>query len=442
METKPPISDDRWRLVERVADSSLFQKPSRLRDLFLHICDCSLQGRNEELREQRIGEVVFGRGDDFRPSDDSIVRVEARILRKRLEEYFATEGKGEPIIIAIPKGAYIAMFVPRTPLEALLGGKDVAQGHAELVEFPVATAPDPKLKHTSKFSWTAFFFFTTLVSLAFAGWLLISDHRYPYRPTSQTQAPAQSQPLWADLFDRNHETFIVCADSALVLGEEITQSQVLLSDYVNRKYWPLPTKSTAGFESVLETLRQRQYTSITDVRLVQQILEANHDFRDRASVRSARNVQLVDFKSGNFVLIGSRFSNPWVQLFEPSLNFRFRFDFRTKRTGFENVNPKPGERRENWVEGDLLQAEQTYCVIAFVPNLSRNGNVLMIAGATREGTEAAGEYITNPRLTLQMLKSIHALDNGHVRYFEVLLKSGTIAGTSKNADVVAYRLLS
>ncbi len=363
------------------------------------------------------------------------------MLRKRLEEYFATDGKDEPIVISIPKGAYIASFELRVPAPAALNGQDAPQGQTALTGSPVTPATQPIAKPAVKFNWTLFFFCTTLLGLVLSTWILISDQRFSRRSGMQGKN-TQSQLLWSDLFDRDHQTFIVCADSALVLGEEITRSQVVLPNYVNRKYWPPANSSTAGFQDILETLRQRQYTSITDVLLVQQILRANSNLQERAIVRSARNVQLADFKSDNFVLIGSRMSNPWVQLFEPSLNFRFRFDFQTKRTGFENVNPKPGERRENWVEGDILQAEETYCVISFVPNLSKNGNVLMIAGATREGTEAAGEYITNPQLTLQLLNRIHALNNGHVRYFEVLLKSTTIAGTSKNAEVVAYRLLS
>ena len=408
-----------------------------MRDLLLHICNCSLHGLKDELREQRIGEAVFGRGSDFRPSDDSIVRVEARILRKRLEEYFSTEGKDEPVVISIPKGAYVASFLPRVVPAASVNGDGKAPDSSEISG---GGAPGPEVRPKSRFSWTILFLCTTLAGLALAGWAFLSYQQLA--ANSLLKGSGQAQPLWAELFDKAHQTYIVCADSALVLGEEIAGYQVLLPDYVNRNYWPRTTPATAPFTDILDTLRERQYTSITDVRLVQQVLQANREFHDRITVRSARNVQLVDFKSGNFILIGSSFSNPWVQLFEPSLNFRFRFDFRTKRTGFENANPQPGERHENWVEGTVLQAEQTYCVIAFVPNLSRNGNVLMIAGATREGTEAAGEYITNPQLSLQMLNRIHALDNGRIRYFEVLLKSTTIAGTSKNADIVAYRLLS
>jgi len=113
VQTKNSISDVRRRLVERIADSSLFQKPSRLRDLFLYICDYSLQGRHEELREQRIGEVVFGRGHDFRPNDDTIVRVEAGRLRNRLAAYYHGPGSHDPVVIDLPCGGYVPVFRPR-----------------------------------------------------------------------------------------------------------------------------------------------------------------------------------------------------------------------------------------------------------------------------------------------------------------------------------------
>jgi hypothetical protein len=174
---------------------------------------------------------------------------------------------------------------------------------------------------------------------------------------------------------------------------------------------------------------------------VQAILQLNDEYRARSVVRSARNVELIDFKNGNFVLLGSRMSTPWVELFEPSLNFHFVYDAKLRRTGFSNAHPLPGEKTAYWIKGSSTQLDETYAVIAFLPNLSNNGNVLMIQGATGEGTEAAGEYTTNPELLNRLLKTIHAIDNDRVRYFEALLKSGTIAGTPKDAEIVSYRFI-
>ncbi len=436
MQTKNSISDTRRRLVDRIADSSLFQKPSRLRDLFVYICDHSLQGHYEELREQRIGEVVFGRGTDFRPNDDTIVRVEVRKLRQRLEEYFATEGKDEPIVISIPKGAYIASFEARTPaavppepaLDARLGQADLPRLSSEK-------------KVEASFVWAVVLGVTTLLFGALAAWYFVRDQRNSHAPPPAAQASAPKNPLWAALFNKDQQTYIVCADSALVLYQEITDGPVTLAQYANRNYPPGAQGSPPEMESLLNILPQRQYTDISDVRLVQEILQLNQEYLGHSTVRHARNIQLIDFKNGNFILIGSRRANPWVELFEQSLNFRAVYDFKMKRPGFHNMNPRPNEKSVYWREGNTAQSGETYSVISLVPNLAHNGRVLMIAGATGEGTEAAGEFTTHAELSQQMLKTIHAIDHDRVRYFEVLLKSGTLGGTSEQAEIVAHRLL-
>ena len=177
MQTKNSISDVRRRLVERIADSSLFQKPSRLRDLFLYICDYSLQGRHEELREQRIGEVVFGRGHDFRPNDDTIVRVEVRKLRQRLEDYFAAEGKDEPILISIPKGAYIASFEARTPAAAL--PEVASEGRPGQADFSEANSDK---KGDAAFVWAVILGVTTVLFGALAAWYFVRDQQKLHAP--------------------------------------------------------------------------------------------------------------------------------------------------------------------------------------------------------------------------------------------------------------------
>jgi hypothetical protein len=430
------MRDARWRSVERVADSALFQRPSRLRDLFLYICENSLQGHNEELREQRIGEVVFGRGSDFRPNDDTIVRVEVRKLRKRLDEYFATEGKDEPLIVSIPKGAYVASFESRMPVALPAeAGESASSGRAD----PAITLS----RHPRRWSRVALvsvviLAITTVLFGALAAWYAVRDQQ---SARVLAYVAAQKNPLWNALFNKEQQTYIVCADSALALYEDLTGGPVTLSDYVNRNYGAPAGGAPEGLKDLLGVLPRRQYTGISDVRLVQGLLQLNHEYPGRTTVRHSRDMQLIDFKNGNFVLIGSRHADPWVELFESSLNFRFVFDFKTQRPGFRNMNPGPNEKSIYWRQGNVTQGGETYSVISFVPNVAHNGGVLMVAGATGEGTEAAGEYLTHPGLLDELLKAIHAVDHDRVRYFEVLLKSGTLGGTSERGEIVAYRLL-
>ena len=111
---QPRPSEKEYReLVDRIVASSEFRRATRLRDFLLYVVDRKLAGLSNELTEVFIGQRVFGRPPSYNPSEDSIVRTEARNLRQRLERYFEGEGRGEPILLEIPKGGYLPVFRPR-----------------------------------------------------------------------------------------------------------------------------------------------------------------------------------------------------------------------------------------------------------------------------------------------------------------------------------------
>ena len=62
------------------------------------------------MKEYSLGVEVFARGKDFDPRIDPIVRVQARNLRTRLEDYYASPGAGDPVRIALSKGSYVPAF--------------------------------------------------------------------------------------------------------------------------------------------------------------------------------------------------------------------------------------------------------------------------------------------------------------------------------------------
>lgn len=105
-------NDDRWSLVLRVAASRQFTKAPQLHDMLLYICQRALTDPAASIKEHEIGCNALGRKADFNPNEDNIVRVQVSNLRKKLEEYFATDGKDEPMRITVPKGAYVPRFEP------------------------------------------------------------------------------------------------------------------------------------------------------------------------------------------------------------------------------------------------------------------------------------------------------------------------------------------
>ena len=116
----PAESDDRWNLVLRVTGSHTFTKAAQLRDILLYLSRHTLDDPGAAIREYEIGCNVLGRKSDFNPQVDNIVRVQVSHLRKKLAEYFAAEGKDEPVEITIPKGSYVPRFAARADAVAPL----------------------------------------------------------------------------------------------------------------------------------------------------------------------------------------------------------------------------------------------------------------------------------------------------------------------------------
>jgi Malectin domain len=107
--------------VQAILTSGVLSRAPGLEQLFVYITTRFFEGSAEELKEYSIAVDAFGRAPDFDQKRDSIVRVQARRLRERLAEYYATEGADHPIQITIPNGQYAPKFVsvtaPTSPAE-------------------------------------------------------------------------------------------------------------------------------------------------------------------------------------------------------------------------------------------------------------------------------------------------------------------------------------
>ena len=114
-DSRKNLDDPRWHLVQRIVVSRSMGRSPLLSEFLLYICERHLRNQSAELTEQRIGVHVFGRSEGYNSNDDNIVRNYARTLRKRVEDYFATEGKHEDLRLEIPRGAYVPVFYSRSP---------------------------------------------------------------------------------------------------------------------------------------------------------------------------------------------------------------------------------------------------------------------------------------------------------------------------------------
>jgi hypothetical protein len=106
--------------LQAVLASGIFGRAPHLHSFLTYICERYFEGAGDELKEYTIGVEALRRLPGFDPKKDSIVRVEAHRLRKRLAEYYSTQGNDHRIQISIPNGQYVPQFILRPAVEDLV----------------------------------------------------------------------------------------------------------------------------------------------------------------------------------------------------------------------------------------------------------------------------------------------------------------------------------
>ena len=399
---------ERRALVTRVLNSHAFNRSTRQRELLTFICERALGSDAPELNEAEIGHHVFGRPEDYNPGDDNIVRVAARQCRAKLADYFASEGRNEALVLEIPKGGYLPVFraagEPAVPVPASTGGRPLMAAVAGAAVLAV-------------------------VAVA----LGIQNHGLRSELTALQSAP---NPMSELLFDTQNRVNIVVTDAGWQAAQNFAGRLVSLGEYAARQLPALPDATSAG-SRFIESNSKTQNTSIADTVIAATIAESAGRHRDSIRIRHARDVSARDFHAENFVLIGGTRANPWTRLFEDGLNFAFHIDPQSGQAGIANRTPGSGEQ-------GLYPPERPYKAgygrVAVVPNLSKNGKVVLIAGTDTASTEGAGAFMLDSSSLALLHSTFRTRNLNTLKSFELLLETVTVEGAPLKARLVAYRM--
>lgn len=432
------IGDERWNLVLRVLESKEFSRAPKLREFLQYVCRTTLTDQTQDLHEQQIGCAVFGRRADYNPAEDNIVRVEARELRKRLDRYFARKGNAEPICISIPKGSYVPCFEANN--RTLAPGKS-AGAPDEGTELPPQTpAVIDKPNGTAKFPLRIWGIAGSLL-LVIA--ILLGVHWASSRTGSRgstvenfASKAGSAVGIWPLLFPVKSPLNIISADASLVLLQDISHKTVSLSYYLSGEYG-----KNLG-HPVLQRIAPNPYIDLSDLRVTTKIMDAVRPLGLGITVQYPRYINLSDLDTKNLVFLGSEFSDPWIDEFHRHMNFVVWMDPTTRNLCFVNKKPKTGELERYCATGGPGQEDVTYGLVTFLPNLQHTGNVLILAGTTGAGTEAAGDFVTDPHYAPELLRFLGLNSKpASLPYFQILLETVVLNNNPGNLKVLTHRII-
>jgi len=406
------------QLVKRIVGSRYFNKSPRQTGFLQYLCDSVLDHPGRELHEQEIGVECFRREPGYDTNMDNVVRVNASELRKRLAQYFENEGAPEPVVLEIPKGGYVPHFVPKT-----------------IPPPPAPPPPAPSLPAPRRL-WLPYLAVLCVLLTAAAVWqaLVIRDLRRP----ALFRTPALRL-VWSRILPESGSADLIVADSCLSLLQDILHRPVPLQQYLSSDYVSQMQElgRPINREAEVDWLTSRRYTSLADVALLSTILQASRT--GGFSVHFARDYSADRFQSANAVFIGSKRSNPWVEVFEDRMNFRIDYAGPDSEPVIRNRQPRPGESAAYRLADPGLHTEEAFAVVAFLPNQARTGDVLIIAGTGMQGTRAAGDLVTSEPELARLLDRFGKPWPEKLPHFEVLLKTRIMGGSVRGFEIVACR---
>jgi hypothetical protein len=370
-----PVASRSRELLERVAASDSFQKSKRLRDLLLYLGERSLQDPHCTLREQEIGVEVFGRPPDYDTSHDTLVRVHVSQLRKKLQEFFVTEGRKEPLVIEIPKGSYVPVFRPRR----------------EITETEPAAPPAAPRRHWSFASGLA-------IGLASASLAWIAFRAYSAFPDRASRELAES-PIWAGFRSSN---VVVAVGTPLFFRS---------TDGLERNF-------SANFPEDLPLADQflmhrpayplwNEWAPFDDVAAAVHLDRFLRGLSSTVTVESARQISFEGLAGKRTIVIGQpRFAPLLVDLLAGQ-NFRPPPYTPGKHfAGFVNAQPKPGEpdRFSNFASTLMMQSDESDPDFALLSRLrlGNGGEVLSVFGDRSQTGAYVVRRLTDPAFVAEL----------------------------------------
>lgn len=420
--------NDYWELAQRIASSEIFARSAFLPKFLLYVCDRQLAGMTHEITEQQIGERVFGRPPGYSPAEDNIVRNYAAQLRKRLDIYYEHEGKPDAVCISIPRGGYVPVFRLRT---ALTVEPEIVPSPPKLGENkPAEVVPIVSGRWPLHRNWLMFVLGVACCALLFASAVIVR------RAVAKGHTDSPSHVLWSQLFSNSQDTFVVPADSGLGILQNLTEEPAALDDYANGRYLS-DVKSRQMDDANLEDLRTQRYTSIADLAITAQLARLPEVIPDRFVVRYARDLRMDDLRNGNAVLLGAIHTDPWVALLQQPLNFQFVCQKEVNECYIVNLHPAAGER-QTYASPANNPSQQTFAVIAFLPNLSGTGHLLLVGGLNMAGTQAAADLLLNSRTVPLAIKRATRPD-GSLQPFELLVETRSLGAEALPSRIIAAR---
>jgi hypothetical protein len=359
-----PTSDkDRQLVRQELAEllkTDYFANSKRYPALLLYVVEKTPEGRSEDLKERVLGIEVFQREPDYDTNSDTIVRVTAGEVRKRLAVIYHESEFEHAVQITLPTGSYVP-------------------------EFFLTTISDPPIPPSETDS-------------------AVSRDNSPLEPGDLNPA-IPSTSFW-----RTRNKIAAGVMLALLLVASfalfIHLRTAARNNSIDRFWQPLRVSSAPAiicpgavifsantFKGITKAEKNDEYpyTSISTAGVIANLVDLFAKYHIEYAVQPTSTITLTDMTRHPVVLIGA-YDNEWTLRLLNDL--RFRFAANPERQIYDAMNPST-----IWVrpKGMPFKDQDDFAIVARFHDKLTDNTVIVIAGVGKNGTEAAARFVTTPR---------------------------------------------
>ncbi len=375
--------------LELLLTHPLFFQSKRYPALLRFVVEQTLEGNADQIKERLIGIEVFGRPPEYDANADPVVRVTAGETRKRLAQYYYDPSHADELRIELPVGSYVPVFqrvvepvvqtAPAQPFEAWETLPAPAQSAAvDPIQPRYTVSAHPISAHPAghPFLTVLLVVITLVLGLVTGYWF----RQYRQAHTPPPQSPTQIvDDFWRPLTAGPATVTICLGEPARDSSQDTDPAQVIQHPKLT--------------EPLYFRLRQSGLFALADVTTLSRIVPVLEREHKAFRVSAASEASFAQLREGPAVFIGA-FDNLWTMRLTRDL--RFGFD---SVDGNALIVDRKSKAKTSWTFAWTIPYEKLaadYAIVARYRDTLTGQPVVIASGISEEGTEAAGELISNP----------------------------------------------
>ena len=402
-----------FQQIERLTKSHSLHSSESLCKLLRYLAEHSLDHPGTALKEYQIATEVLGRPAGFDPQSDSTVRVQAGRLRVKLAEYYASEGAQDAIVVEVPKGSYGLTFHLRGKAGAELAPTTPIGVQTKKIEVIPPTR-----------GWAiAVVVLSVLLAASFITSAILLSQRPRAQSSTIQPVPAAYQTFWSHFLTGPQQPWVIFSNGSFV-GRPETGMR-----YFN------PATDTRSF--ILD-----HYTGVGEVLAIHQLDHVFALLNRPLRVKRGALFSLDDAQNNDLIFVGSPSENLTLVDLPGTREFIFkRMDSGPRKGDLAvfNVHPQSGEPQYFLATPANEPTVEDYAVVSLLPGLDPSRSIMILAGNSTFGTQAAVEFVCREDSINELLRKLHASKPSDLKPFEALLHVKIAHGVPVGTDLVAVR---